>query len=51
LGHKIKISWARHVAPLGKRKVAYRVSVGSPVGKKLLGRPRGRREDNIKMEI
>ena len=29
----------------------YRVLVGKPVGERLLGRPRRRWEDNIKMEL
>jgi len=29
----------------------YRVFVGKPKGKRLLGRPRLRREDNIKMDL
>jgi len=29
----------------------YRVLVGKPEGKTLLGRPRGRWEDNIKMDL
>jgi hypothetical protein len=35
----------------GERIVAYRVSVGKPEGKRPLGRPRHRWEDNIKMAI
>jgi hypothetical protein len=29
----------------------HRVLVGNPEGKRLLGRPRRRREDNIKMDL
>ena len=43
--------WAGHVAPMGERRVAYRVLVGNPEGKRPLGRPRRRREDNIKMDL
>ena len=42
---------AEHVACTGDRKVAYRVFVGKPEGRRLLGRPRHRWEDNIKMDI
>jgi hypothetical protein len=35
----------------GERIVAYRVSVGKPEGKRPLGRPRHRWEDNIKMDV
>ena len=43
--------WAGHVARMGERRGVYRVLVGKPEGKKLLGRPRRRWEDNIKMDI
>jgi len=43
--------WAGHVARLGKRRVVYRVLVGKPEGKRSLGRPRHRWEDNIKMDL
>ena len=35
----------------GDRKGVYRVLVGKPEGKRPLGRPRGRREDNIKLDL
>ena len=34
-----------------ERRGVYRVLVGKPEGKRLLGRPRHRREDNIKMDL
>jgi hypothetical protein len=34
---------------MGDRRGAYGVLVGKPEGKRALGRPRRRREDNIKM--
>jgi hypothetical protein len=34
-----------------ERKVIYRVMVGEPEGKSTLGRPRGRWEDNIKIDL
>ena len=34
---------------MGKRRGIYRVLVGKPEGKRPLGRPRPRLEDNIKM--
>jgi len=43
--------WAEHVAHLGVRRGAYRVLVGKPEGKRSLGRPRHRWEDNIKMDL
>jgi hypothetical protein len=35
---------------MGEKEGAYRALVGKPEGKKLLGRPRHRWEDNIKMD-
>jgi len=43
--------WAGYVARIGERRGAYRVSVGKPEGKRPLGRPRLRWEDNIKMDL
>jgi len=43
--------WAGHVARMGERRGVYRVLVGKPEGKRPLGRPRGRWEDNIKMDL
>jgi len=37
-----KIRWAGHVACMGERRGVYRVLVGKPEGKRLLGRPRRR---------
>jgi hypothetical protein len=34
-----------------KRRGIYRVLVGKPEGKRPLGRPRHRRQDNIKMDL
>ena len=39
------------VAGVGERSGVYRVLVGTPEGKKPLGRPRRRWEDNIKMDL
>jgi hypothetical protein len=36
---------------MGEARNAYRVSVGEPEGKRLLGRPRRRWVDNIKMDL
>ena len=36
---------------MGKRRGMYRVLVGKPEGKRPLGRPRCRWEDNIKMDL
>jgi hypothetical protein len=34
-----------------ERRGVYRASVGKPEGKRLLGRPRRRWEDNIKIDL
>ena len=40
-----------HVARMGDRRGVCRVLVGNPEGKRSLGRPRRRWEDNIKMDL
>jgi hypothetical protein len=44
-----RIRWAGHVACMWRD--AYRVLVGNPQRKRLLGIPRRRWEDNIKMDL
>jgi len=43
--------WVGHVAGMGEGRGVYRVLVGKPEGKRPLGRPRHRWEDNIKMDL
>jgi hypothetical protein len=43
--------WAGHVARMGEGSGVYRAVVGSPEGKRPLGRPRRRWEDNFKMDL
>jgi len=43
--------WVGHVARMGERRDVYRFLVGKPQGKRPLGRPRRRWEDNIKMDL
>jgi hypothetical protein len=45
-----RMRWAGRVARMGE-KGAYRVLVGRPEGRRPLGRPRHRWEDNIKMDL
>ena len=40
-----------HVARMGEGRGVYRVLVGKPEGKRPLGRPRRRWEDNIRMDL
>ena len=46
-----RIGWAGHVARMGERRGVYRILVGKPEGKRPLGRPSRRWEDNIKMDL
>ncbi|KAJ4438918.1 hypothetical protein ANN_14872 [Periplaneta americana] len=46
-----RLRWAGHVARMGESRNAYRVLVGRPEGKRLLGRPRRMWADNIKMDL
>jgi hypothetical protein len=36
---------------VGERRGVYKILVGKPEGRRLLGRPRRKWEDNIKMDI
>ena len=40
-----------HVARMGEGRGVHRVLIGKPEGKRPLGRPRRRWEDNIKMDL
>jgi hypothetical protein len=44
-----RMRWAGHVARMGEDRVVHRVLVGKSEGKRLLGRPKRRWDDNIKM--
>ena len=43
--------WAGHVARIVERRGVYKILVGKPEGKRQLGRPRRKWDDNIKMDI
>ena len=43
--------WAGHVALMGEERGVYRVLMGKPEGKRPLGKPRRRWEDNIRMDL
>ena len=45
-----RMRWAGHVARMGQRRGAYRILVRKPEGRRPLGRPRRRWEDNIKID-
>jgi hypothetical protein len=42
---------AGHVARMGEERNAYNILVGKPEGKRPLGRPRCRWDDNIRMDV
>jgi hypothetical protein len=46
-----EMRWARHVARMGEKRNAYRILAEKPEGKRPLGRPRHRLEDNTKMDF
>ena len=46
-----RMGWAGHVACMEEGRGVHRVLVGKPEGKRALGRPRRRWEDNIKMDL
>jgi hypothetical protein len=43
-----RMRWAGHAASTGEGRGVYRVLLGKPEGKRPLGRPRSRWDDNIK---
>jgi hypothetical protein len=46
-----RVRWAGHVARMGESRGVRRVLVMKPEGKRPLGRPRCRWEDNISMDL
>jgi hypothetical protein len=46
-----RLRWVGHVGSMGDRRGACRVLVGRPDGKRPLGRPKCRWEDNIKTAL
>jgi hypothetical protein len=46
-----RIRWARHVARIGEDRKVYKILVGKPEGKRLLGKPRCRWEDGNRMDL
>ena len=45
-----RIRWAGHVARMEKSRSALKILTGKPTGKRPLGRPRLRWEDNIRKD-
>jgi hypothetical protein len=46
-----RMSWARHVACIGELRHAYKVLVRKTEGKRPLGRPRSKWEDDVKINV
>ena len=46
-----RLRWAGHVARMEEGRSAFKILTGKPTGKKPLGRPRRRWEDNIRMNL
>ena len=46
-----RMKWSGHITRMGEKRGVYRVLVGKPEGKKPLGRPRRRWENNIKKDL
>jgi hypothetical protein len=46
-----RMKWAGHVALIWEMRNACKIFVGTPEGKRLLGRPRCRWENNIEMDL
>jgi hypothetical protein len=46
-----RMTWEGHVARIGERRIACRLLVGKPEGRRPLGRPRRRWLDNIRMDL
>jgi hypothetical protein len=51
VGKSRRMRWAGHVARMREDRGVHRVLVWRPEGKRPLGRPRRRWEDNIKMDL
>jgi hypothetical protein len=48
---KSKMGWVGYVARMGEMRISYKIFVGKPEGKGLLGRSRRRWDDNIRMNL
>ena len=46
-----RLIWAGHVARVEKGRSSFKILTGKPTGKRPLGRPRRRWEDNITMDL
>jgi hypothetical protein len=46
-----RLRWAVHIARMEEGRSAFKILTGTPAGKRPLGRPRRRWEDNIRMYL
>ena len=46
-----RLRWPRYAARMEEGRSAFRILTGKPTGKRPLGRPRHRWEDNIRMDL
>ena len=46
-----RLRWAGHVARMEESRSAFKILTDKPTGKRPLGRPRRRWEDNIRMDL
>ena len=46
-----RLRWAGHVARMEEGRSAFKILTGNPTGKRPLGRPRRRWEENIRMGL
>ena len=46
-----RLRWAGHVARMAECRSSFKILTGKPTGKRHLGRPRSRWEDNIRMDL
>jgi hypothetical protein len=46
-----RMRWTGHISRMGAKRNAYRLLVGNPEGKRPLGKPRHRWEDNIRADL
>ena len=46
-----KLRWAGHVGRMEEVRSSFKILTGTPTGKRPLGRPKRRWEDNIRMDL
>ena len=46
-----RLRWTGHLAEMEESRSAFKILRGTPVGKRPLGRPRRRWQDNIRMNL